>query len=322
MFKANEREVQLIAPTGIASVNIGGRTVWNYAGWTPDDFSKPDAFGRLMGKSRHNENKNRIVDTHVLIIDEISMVENQFFERLGRVMRRIRREAAPKNSQSWMEAQGAFGGVQVMAVGDFCQLPPVEPFKYCLDCGSEMQQENVGNSVRSYFCPKGVSDEGPQRNAHGYFMEHDKWAFKSPEWVRCNFKYVHLKKVHRQTDKDFIRILQTCRLGEDLSPGDINLLLNHPTQVENATRLFSRRLQAQKHNKNQLKRLHTLSQEYWCLDYANKNNSTDEELDLLIDYYTASADYLMRRAVSRRDSKICKVRVIDRVHYPEARFGP
>ncbi|KAF4779874.1 ATP-dependent DNA helicase PIF1 [Colletotrichum scovillei] len=290
MFKANEREVQLIAPTGIASVNIGGRTVWNYAGWTPDDFSKPDAFGRLMGKSRHNENKNRIVDTHVLIIDEISMVENQFFERLGRVMRRIRREAAPKNSQSWMEAQGAFGGVQVMA--------------YCLDCGSEMQQENVGNSVRSYFCPKGVSDEGPQRNAHGYFMEHDKWAFKSPEWVRCNFKYVHLKKVHRQTDKDFIRILQTCRLGEDLSPGDINLLLNHPTQVENATRLFSRRLQAQKHNKNQLKRLHTLSQEYWCLDYANKNNSTDEELDLLIDYYTASADYLMRRAIDL-DSGLC-----------------
>ncbi|KAK0381209.1 ATP-dependent DNA helicase PIF1 [Colletotrichum limetticola] len=179
MFKAKERKVHLIAPTGIASVNIGGRTTWNYAGWTPDDFSKP--FGRLVGKSRHNKNKNRIVGTHVLIIDEISMVENQFFQRLGQVMGRIRREAAPNNPQSQMEVRGAFGGVQVIAVGDFCQLPPVEPFRHCLECSSEMQQEKVGSSVRSYFCPKGVSDEGPQQNTHGYFMEHDKWAFKSSE---------------------------------------------------------------------------------------------------------------------------------------------
>ncbi|KAK0381208.1 ATP-dependent DNA helicase PIF1 [Colletotrichum limetticola] len=38
-------------------------------------------------------------------------------------------------------------------------------------------------------------------------------------------------------------------------------------------------MQAQEHNESQLKQLHSPSRKYWCLDYANSNNSTDEELD-------------------------------------------
>ncbi|KAK2054929.1 hypothetical protein LY76DRAFT_608062 [Colletotrichum caudatum] len=36
-----EATVHLLAPTGQASINIGGRTTYNYAGWRPEDAKKP-----------------------------------------------------------------------------------------------------------------------------------------------------------------------------------------------------------------------------------------------------------------------------------------
>ncbi|KXH29256.1 ATP-dependent DNA helicase PIF1 [Colletotrichum simmondsii] len=284
MFKARQQQVHLIAPTGIAAVNINGRTTWNYAGWIPKHLTLP--FDDLIEKSRATKTWKRLIDTNVLIIDEISMVENQFFERLGRVMSFLRREEAQRNPQRHLEVLGAFGGVQVICVGDFCQLPPVNPFKNCMICGKKMEKEKAGRSILSYSCPEGHPEQRTEDNPHGSFRESDKWAFKATEWERCNFKYVHLKEVHRQTDKKFIRILQTCRLGKDLSPEDMDLLLNHPSQVDNATRLFSRRWQADDLNTTQLSQLSTESHNYWGLDSVSPNGNQDEGQEPLDDKYT------------------------------------
>ncbi|KAH9238006.1 hypothetical protein K456DRAFT_1400969 [Colletotrichum gloeosporioides 23] len=40
-FRFREMDTHLLAPTGQAVVNIGGRTTFNYAGWTPSDLAKP-----------------------------------------------------------------------------------------------------------------------------------------------------------------------------------------------------------------------------------------------------------------------------------------
>ncbi|KAJ0329301.1 hypothetical protein COL922a_012929 [Colletotrichum nupharicola] len=77
-YQATNKTVHLLAPTSQASINISGRTTYNYAGWTPEDARKP-----LYGDS------SIVTKAPVLIINEISIVENQFFERLSCVMRVI-----------------------------------------------------------------------------------------------------------------------------------------------------------------------------------------------------------------------------------------
>ncbi|EXF83766.1 ATP-dependent DNA helicase PIF1 [Colletotrichum fioriniae PJ7] len=49
-FEAKHKYVHLIAPTGLAALNINGRTAFNYAGWVPDDKKK--TFGAIVAKSK------------------------------------------------------------------------------------------------------------------------------------------------------------------------------------------------------------------------------------------------------------------------------
>ncbi|KAH0425472.1 hypothetical protein CcaCcLH18_10931 [Colletotrichum camelliae] len=225
-YQATNKTVHLLAPTGQASINIGGRTTYNYAGWTPEDAKKPlDGRGSVIKKARGQHIFKRYWNTAVLIIDEISMVENQFFERLSRVMCAIRDNSSP------------FGGVQIVVVGDFCQLPPVKPFEYCLRCGKRMIDVN-----NQWTCPGDHDD---------VFEDRDKWAFKAPEWERCNFKCVRLTKIHRQSDEAFIKVLQKCRLGRYLDDADANLLLAHHAEAENGTELKSTRKQVDQRNREE-----------------------------------------------------------------------
>lgn len=111
-LRTKGKKVHIVAPTGRAALAVNGTTTWMYAGWTPARFMRPvkeleeaARFGKFVYK--------RLNSTDVLVIDEISMVENHHFERLNSVM------------QSARNNQNAFGGVQLVVTGDFCQLPPV-----------------------------------------------------------------------------------------------------------------------------------------------------------------------------------------------------
>lgn len=57
--------------------------------------------------------RNRWLRTKVLIIDEVSMVDGDLFDKLEEIARRIRNNGRP------------FGGIQLVVTGDFFQLPPV-----------------------------------------------------------------------------------------------------------------------------------------------------------------------------------------------------
>ncbi|RWA05883.1 hypothetical protein EKO27_g9220 [Xylaria grammica] len=102
--------LSVTASTGLAACNIGGQTLHSFAGI---GLGKEDV-PTLVKKIRRNAKaKNRWLRTKTLVIDEVSMVDGDLFDKLSQIAREIR-----KNGR-------AFGGIQLIITGDFFQLPPV-----------------------------------------------------------------------------------------------------------------------------------------------------------------------------------------------------
>ena len=237
-LKARGSTVCIIAPTGKAALEVGGVTLYSYAGWTPDILKKP--IKKLEQNAHKRRNWERIKNTHVLIIDEVSMVENHIFERLNRVMKSARGEKKP------------FGGVQIIVTGDFCQLPPVRPFRFCMECGTELLRHSGG---KLYECEE-----------HGEFHDSEKWAFCSDAWEECDFVHFRLKKVHRQKEPVFKTLLEKCRLGRSLNQAEKNLLLNHKCETTGAVKLFPTRDKVGQVNDAEMASLKGRSLKLNCLD--------------------------------------------------------
>jgi ATP-dependent DNA helicase PIF1 len=154
-LSAMGKRVNVVAPTGRAALDINGSTTWSYAGWTPEHMKKP--LDMLQRQAWQEKTKRRLQKTDVLVIDEISMVENFHLERLSAIMKSVRQN------------EEAFGGVQVVITGDFCQLPPVNPFQFCIDCGKALVERARKSAYECTVCRKVYNDE-------------DKWAFQSNAW--------------------------------------------------------------------------------------------------------------------------------------------
>ena len=102
--------VAVTASTGLAAFNIGGVTLHSYAGV---GLGKEPAEDLVKKVNKNAKSKNRWIKTKVLIIDEISMVDGAFFDKLEKIARIVRKNGRP------------FGGIQLVVTGDFFQLPPV-----------------------------------------------------------------------------------------------------------------------------------------------------------------------------------------------------
>lgn len=101
----------LLAPTGIAALNINGQTIHSTFGFPLNVLSEKD-FLHTKEKTEQLFAKDGPVRT--LVIDEISMTRVDILHGIDQHLRRIRRL---KHSP--------FGGLQVIVVGDFYQLSPV-----------------------------------------------------------------------------------------------------------------------------------------------------------------------------------------------------
>lgn len=110
--KADYNNLFATAPTGIASLNlIRGMTLHKWAGVG----IKVRDYNWSLSKIESNPfTEARWKNTKFLIIDEISMVSCEFFERIDLLAREVRRCDLP------------FGGIQLILSGDFLQLPPVK----------------------------------------------------------------------------------------------------------------------------------------------------------------------------------------------------
>lgn len=118
-------KVAVTASTGIAATHIGGMTIHAWSGIGARDTL--DAFGLDQIAQRQTVQK-RVGKSHVLVIDEISMLDGKILEMVDKVCKTVRNRTEP------------FGGLQVVFVGDFFQLPPVtrqgEMMNYAFQSGA------------------------------------------------------------------------------------------------------------------------------------------------------------------------------------------
>lgn len=104
------RCVVVCAPTGQAAQHLDGLTVHALFGLRP--ARDGDARG-LCSLTNAWEMRNTLAAADVVVVDEISMASEALFDSMNMRMQRLRRNRLP------------MGGVQTVALGDFCQLPPV-----------------------------------------------------------------------------------------------------------------------------------------------------------------------------------------------------
>src|SRR3989344_5737797 len=103
-------EPSITAATGIAATHVGGMTLHSWSGiGISESLSRAD-IDRIASKEHIAK---RITKAKVLIIEEISMLSAQTFEMADAICREVRRIDQP------------FGGLTVILVGDFFQLPPI-----------------------------------------------------------------------------------------------------------------------------------------------------------------------------------------------------
>ncbi|MCR5090967.1 MAG: AAA family ATPase [Oscillospiraceae bacterium] len=196
-----KKKVAVAAPTGIAAINVGGTTLHRLFQLKPDIY---------VGKRPRVPTVLKHVD--VLIIDEISMCRVDLFDYIGQVLQKTHRR------------------IQVIVVGDFCQLPPVMPKRA---------------SPESYFDEKEILDH------HFGFDVGSGYAFLSPQWQRINFKNMLLEEVVRQDDPHFIEALDRARLG------DTEVLRyfaenSNPQLLEGGIYLAGRNIEVDRRNANRL----------------------------------------------------------------------
>jgi GTPase SAR1 family protein len=105
--KHSRKEIAILAPTGIAAVNIGGATIHSFFRF-PTHFITRDDIRKIRGKS------DMFSAIEILIIDEASMVRADMMDAIDASLRLNRNQPYEP-----------FGGVQLILIGDLFQLPPV-----------------------------------------------------------------------------------------------------------------------------------------------------------------------------------------------------
>jgi ATP-dependent exoDNAse (exonuclease V), alpha subunit - helicase superfamily I member len=96
----------VVAPTGVAALNVGGQTIHSFFHFPPKPID--------LDSIQQVKNRTLYQKMDVLIIDEISMVRADMLDAMEMFLR--------KNAK---DEKRPFGGVQIVLIGDLFQLPPV-----------------------------------------------------------------------------------------------------------------------------------------------------------------------------------------------------
>lgn len=162
----------VVAPTGVAALNVGGATIHSFFRLPPRIVTDDDI--HLVRDRKLYRN------LQLLILDEISMVRAEVVDAIDQFLKLNRESHEP------------FGGVQLLMVGDLFQLPPVVP--------------------------------RPEREALGRMGYGSPYFFSAKIFKHCEMVTKELTKVYRQTDAEFINLLNQVRVGDSI--GDVLPVLN------------------------------------------------------------------------------------------------
>jgi ATP-dependent DNA helicase PIF1 len=200
--------IQMCALTGCAALLLGhkAKTVHSWAGIGLGKGTVQELYTKIKRNSKAIKNWH---GTDLLIIDEISMMTGELFDKLNALAKRIRSDKRP------------FGGMQVLLVGDFFQLPPVNKSDVVFAFESEAWKEVIGNAMLAMLA--------------------------------------ELTVIQRQKDEVFQAILREARIGA-LTPKSCAILRAHQGLDWRAnkikpTLLFPRRMEVEMINDSNLRAL-------------------------------------------------------------------
>lgn len=154
------------ASTGIAALGVGGTTINTFAGLGLGD-SRAATIARHILEDKGRAHRN-ITQCKILALDEVSMVSASLFTLVDQVFRMVRKLDVP------------FGGVQLVALGDFLQLPPISNRR------------------------RGEAEA--------------KFAFECEAWEEASIHVHLLTRVYRQANQPFADALGCLRVGDIHNP--------------------------------------------------------------------------------------------------------
>ena len=207
--------IAVLAPTGVAALNVGGQTIHSF-------FRFP--FKIIDENALADQRKNRLwKKVKLIIIDEISMVRADMLDGMDIILRKAQNSSEP------------FGGVKMLLVGDFFQLPPVIP-----------NHEKIVLGQMGYAGPFAY---------HANVLE--------------NYTPVHfeLSQVYRQRDPRFVEILSDLRVARNVEDavGKLNDICVKPhREGHTPVLLTSTNAIAERYNKQGLRDLTTEPVLYDC----------------------------------------------------------
>lgn len=112
-LKSNHVLVGITASTGIAATHMNGKTIHSWAHIGIKDVLTSSDLNHIASREDY---RTKILNTKVLIIDEVSMLHNYRLDMVNQVLQKIHQNELP------------FGGIQVILCGDLFQLPPISPY--------------------------------------------------------------------------------------------------------------------------------------------------------------------------------------------------
>lgn len=168
------KNLVVLAPTGLASLNVNGQTIHSFFRFPPQ-ITLRDA----EKLARERKTSKVLQNLELMIIDEVSMVRADLLDCIDIFLKIIKKSTLP------------FGGVQTVLIGDLYQLPPVLRYQEQLDFAKMYASPY-------FFASKVVQD-----------------LFGTDIFGNANqLGLVELKKVYRQSDTDFIDLLNAIRRGQ------------------------------------------------------------------------------------------------------------